>query len=133
METERIECPIELIEAYFSELEHILTIEKIPSMFVINIDEAGFAEWADAMKLTVIGPSDFDDESIKIPVARAGKRASLLAAICADGTSHQSTTLGTRTAQSRIQQEEDRYWGKIKNFRRIQVIGTYTLFQPDSS
>ena len=86
METERIECPIELIEAYFSELEHILTIEKSPSMFVINIDEAGFAEWADAMKLTVIVPSDLDDESIKIPVARAGKRASLLAAICADGT-----------------------------------------------
>ena len=86
MEAERVECLIELIEQYYDEIEGILQVENIPAMFVINIDEAGFVDWADAMKTTVVILCDFQEESVTIPMARSGKRASLLAAIAADGS-----------------------------------------------
>lgn len=86
MEKNRVDCPIELIEQFYNDLESILDTNKIPSAFVFNIDEAGFSEWADSTKMTVLVPVDAKTEDTKIPIEREGKRASFLAGICADGS-----------------------------------------------
>ena len=84
MESERVLCDPESIDEYYDILEEILN-RTIPAPFVFNIDEVGFSEWADATTVTVIVPSDFTCSDIKIPVPRAGKRASMIACISADG------------------------------------------------
>ena len=86
MESERVLCDPDSIDEYYDNLEKILD-GSIPAAFVFNIDEVGFSEWADATTVTVIVPSDFTCDDIKIPVPRAGKRASMVACISADGES----------------------------------------------
>lgn len=86
MESDRVNCSIQAIEQYYNDLESILSKQTIPSAFVINIDEAGFAEWQDSMCHSVIVPSCVNEDEVKLPVNRQGKRASLLAGICADGS-----------------------------------------------
>ena len=79
MESDRVDCDPEEIDEYFVNLENILD-GSIPAPFVINIDQSGFQEWADKRNLIVT------KDEIKIPVARATKRASILAGIAADGS-----------------------------------------------
>ena len=52
---------------------------------VINLDESGFQDWADALKVKVIVPASYQGTEIPIPINRSIKRASLLAAITANG------------------------------------------------
>ena len=86
MEDSRNFCSEEEINEYLSNLEHVLSIAKIPSAFVVNIDEAGFAEFVDAQRSTRIVPTNYPLKSIPVPVTRSEKRATLLAGLCADGS-----------------------------------------------
>lgn len=85
MERERVESNCDEIDQYYVQLEKILN-DKIPSAFIMNIDEAGFSDWADAIGITIVAPSDFNEEKVQIPIDRCSKRASMLAGICADGS-----------------------------------------------
>lgn len=75
----------EEIDAYFENVEEILSAAKIPAAFVINVDESGFNEFVDARETTRIVPTDYAHNSIPVPITRAEKRATLIGAICADG------------------------------------------------
>ena len=86
MESDRVKCSKESIDKFYNDLESILSTRVVPSAFIMNLDEAGFAEWQDSARVTVIVPSYVSDEDIKCPVDRQGKRASLLVAIAADGS-----------------------------------------------
>lgn len=70
MESERVHCNTELIDMYYSKLERILKTYRIPSAFIINIDEAGYSEWVDAGKIKVIVPSSCISDEINIPLKR---------------------------------------------------------------
>lgn len=85
MDSLRISCSCEDIDSYYDKLEAILQ-RKIPAPFVINIDESGCNEFADAMNTIVIVPSDFPHNEIKIPVKRCSKNTSIIGAICCDGS-----------------------------------------------
>mgnify|MGYP007040753456 CR=1 FL=1 len=86
MESDRVKDSRESIDKFYNDLESILSTRVIPSAFIMNLDEAGFAEWQDSANVTVIVPSYVSDEDIKCPVDRQRKRASLLVAIAADGS-----------------------------------------------
>ena len=86
MESDRVKCSKESIDKFYNDLESILSTRVVPSAFIMNLDEAGFAEWQDSARVTVIVPSYVSDEDIKCPVDRQGKRASLLVAIASDGS-----------------------------------------------
>ena len=64
--------------------------------FIINIDETGFQEWADAHKLQCIVPISHLKNTVKMPKERSTKRATMLAGICADGTTVRSMIVITR-------------------------------------
>ena len=85
MESDRADCDHEEINDYFDHLESVLD-GSIPALFVINIDQSEFQEWADKRNLIVVVPAEVTQDEIKIPVARTTKRASTLAGIAADGS-----------------------------------------------
>ena len=76
----------EAIDEYLTQLEQTLNVAQIPAAFIVNIDEAGFAEFADRHTTTRIVPASYPLNSVGVPVSRAEKRATLLAGICADGS-----------------------------------------------
>ena len=86
MEDHRIFASREAIDRYFDDLNELITTAQIPAAFVINIDESGFDQFADARQTTRIVPTEYRLNSIPVPITRAEKRATLIAAICADGT-----------------------------------------------
>ena len=79
-------CSEKAIDAYLSQLENTLNIACVPAAFIINIDEAGFAQFADRHTTTRIVPASYALNSVGVPVSRAEKRATMLAGICADGS-----------------------------------------------
>ena len=82
----RLFAKIEDIEAYFQRLDELLTLGNIPAAFIINVDESGFNEYVDARKSVRIVPASYAQNSVPVPITRAEKRATLIAAICADGS-----------------------------------------------
>jgi hypothetical protein len=84
MEQERVQVQQEDLVAYFSSLQGVL--DGVPPEFVWNMDEIGHADWPDAHDETIFVPGDVTFESFPIPVSRAGKRITLVAGICADGS-----------------------------------------------
>lgn len=87
MDGKRVHCKIEEIDKSFDELEKLFKQGLIPLAFFINFDEAGYCEWEDATPVCVIVPQYAQENQVFIPVDRASRRSSLLAAIAADGTS----------------------------------------------
>lgn len=85
MESERVHCKIEDIEQFYNQFEEILKI-GIPAPLVLNVDETGCDEWVDSSDITVLIPSDCQDDNIKIPICRNSKRLSMIVEICADGS-----------------------------------------------
>lgn len=86
MEDSRNFCDPSAIDEYLAHLEEVLRVGKVPAAFVVNIDEAGFSEFVDARRSMRIVPADYPMKKIPVPVTRAEKRATLLAGICADGS-----------------------------------------------
>ena len=74
------------IDDYFARIDEIIRIGNIPAGFIFNIDEAGFESYADSRTTTRLVPSNYEFNSVPVPVSRAEKRATLLAGISADGT-----------------------------------------------
>ncbi|KAH0799497.1 uncharacterized protein GO595_007692 [Histomonas meleagridis] len=85
MESERIISDPEKIDQYFEELEASLEC-GIPPEFIINIDESGYQEWADARDLRCIVTIGYPNIAVRIPEDRTSKRATMLGGICADGS-----------------------------------------------
>jgi hypothetical protein len=83
-EDKRLQVPEHEIIHYF----HCLaaTISGVPPHFVFNVDEMGHQDWADAGKKTCYVPSTCTHSEIRYPVSRTGKRLTLIACICADGS-----------------------------------------------
>ena len=50
MESDRVKYSRESIDKFYNDLESILSTRVIPSAFIMNLDEAGFAEWQDSKK-----------------------------------------------------------------------------------
>ena len=86
LEDLRLFSRTEDIDKYFNKLTEILSVGKIPAAFLINVDESGFNEYVDARKSVRIVPASYDQNSIPVPITRTEKRATLIAAICADGS-----------------------------------------------
>ena len=85
MEDNRLFCSPEKIDEYFKKLEEVIAVGMIPSSFIMNLDEAGFDSYVDARRIKRVVPSSFQQTQVPTPVSRQEKRATLLAAICADG------------------------------------------------
>ena len=86
MEDSRIFVSREAIDKYFDEAHEIIDSGRIPAAFVLNLDESGFDQFADSRQSIRIVQATYALNSIPVGVTRAEKRASLIAAICADGT-----------------------------------------------
>lgn len=86
LEDSRLFSSQEQIDAYFHELEEVVQIGNIPAAFVCNVDESGFDQFVDARRSTGIVPTTYALNSVPVPVTRAEKRATMIGAICADGT-----------------------------------------------
>ena len=86
LEDSRLFANADQIQQYFDDLEEMITVAKVPAAFVLNVDESGFDQFVDAQQSIRIVPTEYDQKSIPVPVTRAEKRATLIAAIAADGT-----------------------------------------------
>lgn len=86
MEDARLFADSEQIESYFTDLEETIRVGNVPASFVINVDESGFDQYVDARKTTRIVPAEYSHKSIPVGITRAEKRATLIAAIAADGS-----------------------------------------------
>lgn len=84
MEDNQVNCSIESIEKYYNDFEQLLESRIIPSAFIFNIDEVGFAEWSDSAHISVVVPADAKEDEIKVPIDCQGKQASFLAGISAN-------------------------------------------------
>lgn len=107
MEDDRVNSSIEYIDKYYNDLEQLLKSHVISSAFVFNIDEAGFADWADSTNIVVFVPANTNDKDIKVPWDKNGTRASLLAGIWADG----STLIPVVAIPRKTIEEELYYFG----------------------
>ena len=85
MEDTRVFSSEEAIDDFFNNLEEILNVAEIPSAFIMNLDEAGFDQFADRRRTRRIVPTEYTLNEIPTPVSRNEKHATLLACICADG------------------------------------------------
>lgn len=86
LEDSRLFSRMEDIDDYFHRLNEVISLGNVPAAFIINVDESGFNEFVDARKSVRIVPTTYDHNSIPVPITRAEKRATLIAAICADGS-----------------------------------------------
>jgi hypothetical protein len=84
MEPPHVEVSAEIIAEYFENFPHVLN--GICSEPVWNMDEIGDADWPDAHPETVYVPHDDMDSTISIGRNRTGKRVTIIACICADGS-----------------------------------------------
>ena len=85
MEDSRLFSSPQKIDEYFDRISEVIEVGTIPSAFIINLDEAGFDSYVDARKIKRVVPASFLEREIPTPVSRQEKRATLLAAVCADG------------------------------------------------
>ena len=86
MEDTRIYSDPAKIDEYYRTINERIRVGNIPAEFIINIDEVSFEAYADARKTRRIVPTRYPLKSISVPMSRAEKRATILAGICADGT-----------------------------------------------
>jgi CRP-like cAMP-binding protein len=84
MEDKRLAVTVEQIAEYFEVLER--SVQGKPAHFVFNMDEMGHQDWADRKKKTVYVPVDHDADEVDVPVARCGKRITLVGCIALDGS-----------------------------------------------
>jgi hypothetical protein len=83
MEQERVNFDHEEVQEYFRKLT--IDISDAPASLIINIDECGYQEWADAHDEKIIVSIKFPGDTIEIPNNRAQRRSAMVASIPADG------------------------------------------------
>ena len=86
MEDSRAYADPDRIDEYFAKVAEILAIGDIPAAFVVIVDESGFDQFVDTRRSVRIVPREYEFNTVPVPVTRAEKRATLVAAICADGS-----------------------------------------------
>lgn len=79
MEQLRMEVPTELIEQNINQLRQ--EIEGVPLEFIMNLDEMGQQDFADAETKTVIVPHGYEDSFAPYPIERKGDRSTVLVCI----------------------------------------------------
>jgi hypothetical protein len=94
MEQQRAKISAEIVTENFENLQHVLN--GIGSELVWNMDEISHMDWPDAHPETVYVPHDYMDSTIPIGVSRTGKRITLIACICADGSYAKSMVIVPR-------------------------------------
>ena len=85
MEDTRIFSSPSEIDHYFDRLREVIDTASIPAAFVMNVDESGFNEFVDCRQTIRVVPTNYEFNSVPVPVTRSEKRATLIAGICADG------------------------------------------------
>jgi hypothetical protein len=80
----RVYASDESIREWYANLAQ--KIHDVPREFILNVDETGFSEWADAKDTQVIVPIEYDHPTIKVPVHRSAQRRSMCICIGADGS-----------------------------------------------
>jgi hypothetical protein len=83
IESGRCQVTVEAIHDHFYRLQQ--EIENVPAAFIFNADESSFQDFVDAREVHIIVSAEFESDSISIPSQRSEKRATMLAAISADG------------------------------------------------
>jgi hypothetical protein len=81
----RCHVAIEAIQEHFQRLAQEL--ENVPAVSILHTDESGFQDLVDSGAIQVVVPVAFPHDSIPISSNRSEKRAAMLAAISADGSS----------------------------------------------
>jgi transposase len=85
IEKEKINVDRNIIDTWYDELAAVS--EDIPASFIFNVDESGCNDYVDSHEIRVLVPSWFEGTSIRIPVDRNVKRATLVGCISGDGQS----------------------------------------------
>jgi predicted translin family RNA/ssDNA-binding protein len=83
MDARRLACDQSEIDRHYEALEAVL--EDFPAALVVNIDETEHQEWVDAHAEKAVFPESDGEATLGIPGERETKRATLIAAITADG------------------------------------------------
>lgn len=83
MDSKRIEANILSIDLNLNILSEL--IEGVPIQFIINIDEVGNQDFADAEIKTLIAPAEYSKLYAYYPVTRSSNRSSCIAAISPAG------------------------------------------------
>lgn len=86
LESQRALVKSEEIDQYYRELSEILSV-RIPSQFVINIDEVGFTEFYQTKKVKCVVPYSFNRNTIQYASDRNTSHSTMLAGITANGDS----------------------------------------------
>jgi hypothetical protein len=84
MEESWTQVTMEQIETHFINLQ--VRTDGIPAHFIFNVDEMGHSDWADRQNRIVWITSEFGKSTISIPMARSGRRITLVACIALDGS-----------------------------------------------
>jgi hypothetical protein len=83
MEAERLNVKDEDVRAWFASLSE--AIDGVPAHFILNMDEMGHQEYADAKQIPCIVPA-YATGTPHYEVSRRGKRITLIACVAADGS-----------------------------------------------
>lgn len=84
MEEARLNMNENEVARYETQAEALL--QNVNPAFVFNMDETGIQAFADARKLQVVVPVDFEAGQINYPAKRSSQRSTLVSCIAADGT-----------------------------------------------
>jgi hypothetical protein len=84
LDRSRVMADPHAIDAFYENIRPL--IDGVPRAFIVNIDESGFADYPDSRRETVVVPSDYPNDTIPLPFDRNTKRATMVAAIAADGS-----------------------------------------------
>jgi hypothetical protein len=84
MEAARVAVTSEQIDNFFQEAFRIT--ESVPAHFIFHLDETGHQKWADRKAIPCGVPPFHEGHHVNFPVARIGKRITLMACIALDGS-----------------------------------------------
>lgn len=96
IDSDRAAVLLDDIKEYYARLSAFLTYYKVRDSFVINTDETGFQQWANAKPEYVLIPCDASTKDIHYSVKRQQKHSTLVASVIADGSCLNSLLIITR-------------------------------------
>jgi hypothetical protein len=125
-----LKCKPQEIDAYYNVLKSLL--DDFPAGVVVNVDETGHQDWADSRADNVVVPVTDESVSIRIPIDRDTKRATIVAAITADGRYLKPLVVILRdTCEAELFQigftpEKVLYESQEKGFINIELVNWWT-------
>jgi hypothetical protein len=76
MERERVEVSPEELLDFYDRLGSVIT--GLPADSILNLDEAGYQEWADRTDVKVVVPDNFPDDTVDVSYNRHDARSWIL-------------------------------------------------------